>query len=67
MDDIQLAQYELIKYDTSARLYLKERGNLNMSLVSLTFTFKRNMGFFLLQVRCILSRKAHKIITNYKR
>ena len=62
MDDIQLAQYELIKFDTSARLYLKERGNLNMSLVSLTFTFKRNMGFFLLQVRCIFSRKAHKII-----
>ena len=50
LEDFELAQYDLIFWKTDAKYHSKERGQFNKSLVTLEFTFKRQTGFFLLQV-----------------
>lgn len=52
MEDYELAQYDLVNWKTTANIGRNDEGKdrSNTSIVSLEFTFKRQTGFFILQV-----------------
>ena len=53
MDELELAQYDLVKWESTANIGRNDEGKdrSNTSIVALEFTFKRQTGFFILQVR----------------